>query len=77
MEVYVESQSQFHPRPVRPLPRRGRQGGDPRRPKWSCAAHGCACGYPLSRTGWAVIGHQELTVEATQDVDGNLVIRVI
>ena len=48
-----------------------------RRPKWSCAAHGCACGYPFARTGWAVIGHPELTAEATQDVDGNLVIRVI
>ena len=37
----------------------------------------CACGYPIARTGWAVIGHPELTAEATQDFDGNLVIRVI
>ena len=72
MEVYVESQGQFHPRPVRPLPRRGRQDGDPppkvvmRRPRLR-----------LRLPGWAVIGHPELTVEATQDVDGNLVIRVM
>ena len=43
----------------------------------SAASGGRACGHPLARTGWAVIGHPELTVEATQDVDGNLVIRVI
>ena len=76
MVVCIESLSQLHPRQ---FDRHRVEVGktETRRPKWSCAAHGCACGYPLARTGWAVIAHPELTVEATQDVDGNLVIRVI
>ena len=45
--------------------------------KWSCAARGCACGYPVARTDWTVRGHPELTVEVTQDIDGNLIIRVM
>ena len=76
MEVYVESQSQFHPRQFdRYRVEVGK--AETRRPKWSCAAHGCACGYPLARADWSVMGHPELTAEATQDVDGNLIIRVI
>ena len=76
MEVHVESQSQFHPRQFdRYRVEVGKTGT--RRPKWSCAARGCACGYPVARTDWAVIGHPELTMEVTQDFDGNLVIRVI
>ena len=66
MEVYVESQSQFHPHQFdRYRVKVGKT--QTRRPKWSCAA----------RTDWTVIGHPELTVEVTQDIDGNLVIRVI
>ena len=76
MEVYVESQSQFHPRQFdRCRVETGK--AETRRPKWSCAAHGCACGYPVARTDWTVMGHPELTVEVTQDIDGNLVIRVM
>lgn len=76
MEVYVESQSQFHPRQIdRYRVEVGKT--ETRRPKWSCAAHGCACGYPLARTEWTVMGHPELTAEFTQDVDGNLIIRVM
>ena len=76
MEVYVESQSQFHPRQFdRYRVKVGK--AETRRPKWSCAAHGCACGYPLARTDWGVMGHPELAVEVTQDIDDNLIIRVI
>ena len=76
MLVYIESQSRFHPRQVdRYRVETGKT--ETRRPKWSCAAHGCACGYPLARTGWTVMGHPELTVEVTQDIDGNLIIRVM
>jgi hypothetical protein len=76
MEVYVESQSQFHPRQFdRCRVEVGKT--ETRRPKWSCAAHGCACGYPVARTDWTVMGHPELTVEVTQDIDGNLIIRVM
>ena len=76
MLVYIESQSRFHPRQVdRYRVEVGK--AETRRPKLSCAAHGCACGYPLARTEWTVMGHPELTVEVTPDVDGNLVIRVI
>lgn len=76
MEVYVERQSQLHPRQ---LDRCRVEVGkaETRRPKWSCAAHGCACGYPVARTDWTVSGHPELTVEVTQDIDGNLIIRVM
>ena len=76
MEVYVESQSQFHPRQFdRYRVEVGK--AETRRPKWSCAAHGCLCGYPLARADWTVIGHPELTVEVTQDIDGKLVIRAM
>ena len=76
MLVYIESQSRFHPRQFdRYRVEVGKT--ETRRPKWSCAAPGCACGYPLARTDWTVMGHQELTTEVTQDVDGNLIIRVM
>ena len=76
MKVYVGSQSQFHPRQFdRCRVETGK--AEIRRPKWSCAAHGCTCGYPGARTDWTVMGHPELTVEVTQDIDGNLIIRVM
>lgn len=76
MEVYVESQSQFHPRQFdRCRVEVGKT--ETRRPKCSCAAHGCACGYPVARTDWTAMGHPELAAEVTQDVDGNLIIRVM
>ena len=60
MEVYVGSQSQFHPRRFdRYRVEVGKT--ETRRPKWSCAAHGCACGYPLAFTEGAVMGHPEPT----------------
>lgn len=76
MEVYVESQSQFHPRQIDRY-RVDVGKTETRRPKWSCAARGCACGYPLARTDWTLMGHPELTAEFAQDIDGNLVIRVM
>ena len=76
MEVYVESQSQFHPRQFdRYRVEVGK--AETRRPKCSCTAHGCACGYPLARTERTVMGHPVLTAEVTQDVDENLIIRVM
>ena len=76
MLVCIESQSQFHPHQFdRYRVEVGKT--ETRRPKWSCAAHGCACGYPLARTEWIATGHPELTAEVTQDVDGNLIIRVM
>lgn len=65
MEVYVKSQSQFHPHQFdRCRVETGK--AETRRPNWSCAARGCACGYPVARTEWTVMGHPELTVEATR-----------
>lgn len=76
MLVYIGSQSQIHPHQFdRYRVEVGKT--ETRRPKWSCAAHGCACGYPVARTEWTVIGHPQLAVEVTQDIDGNLVIRVM
>ena len=76
MEVYVESQSQFHPRQFDRCRVEVGKTETPR-PKWSYAANDCACGYPLARADRTVMGHPELTVEVTQDIDGNLIIRVM
>lgn len=75
MKVHVESQSLFHPHQFdRYLVEVGK--AETRRPKWSCREHDCLCGYPFGRTSWSVIGHSELSVEVTQDADGNAVITV-
>lgn len=75
MKVYVESQSQFHPYQFdRYRVEVGK--AEARRPKWLCREHDCLCGYPFARTQWSVIGHPELSVEVTQDADGNVVIIV-
>ena len=76
MEVYVESQSQFHhPQFDRYRVEVGKT--EPRRPKWSCAAHGCACGYPLAAPSGPSWVTRSWPWKVTQDIDGNLIIRVM